>query len=44
MGLSLIRAVVTTFNGQMTIDSEKGVGTTMELVFREPRQKIGVFP
>jgi sensor histidine kinase regulating citrate/malate metabolism len=37
MGLSLIRAVVDSGRGQMTIDSDKGVGTTMELVFREPR-------
>ncbi|MDR1576641.1 MAG: sensor histidine kinase [Deltaproteobacteria bacterium] len=40
-GLSLIRAVVDAAKGQMTIDSEKGVGTTMELVFREPRNRRG---
>jgi sensor histidine kinase regulating citrate/malate metabolism len=41
LGLSLIRAVVDSGRGQMTIDSDKGVGTTMELVFREPRLGAG---
>ncbi|MDR1083486.1 MAG: sensor histidine kinase [Deltaproteobacteria bacterium] len=44
MGLSLIRAVKDTYRGQMTMDSEKGEGTSMELVFREPRSRVGVYP
>jgi sensor histidine kinase regulating citrate/malate metabolism len=44
MGLSLIRAVKDTYHGQMTMDSEKGEGTSMELVFREPRNRVGVYP
>ncbi|MDR1395792.1 MAG: sensor histidine kinase [Deltaproteobacteria bacterium] len=44
MGLSLIRAVVSAHHGQFSIDSDKGVGTSMELVFRVPRGRTGVFP
>ncbi|MDR1608514.1 MAG: sensor histidine kinase [Deltaproteobacteria bacterium] len=43
-GLGLIRAVVDASKGQMTIDSEKGVGTSMELSFREPRNRRGDIP
>ncbi|MDR1870693.1 MAG: GHKL domain-containing protein [Deltaproteobacteria bacterium] len=41
LGLSLLKAILESSHGQMSVDSEKDVGTTFELVFREPRNKKG---
>ncbi|MCD8139996.1 MAG: sensor histidine kinase [Planctomycetaceae bacterium] len=36
-GLGLIRGIVENYGGGMTVDSEKGVGTSMTLAFRQTR-------
>ncbi|MDR1656180.1 MAG: GHKL domain-containing protein [Deltaproteobacteria bacterium] len=37
LGMSLIRGVVDTYKGEFTVESDKGVGTSMTLVFNQPR-------
>jgi sensor histidine kinase regulating citrate/malate metabolism len=37
MGMSLIRGVVSFYGGEFTIESDKGVGTSMTLLFNRPR-------
>lgn len=37
-GMGLIRNVLEAFSGEMSVDSEKGVGTSIVLIFRKPRQ------